>query len=149
MQLDALKETLHQLLAEQRLAVLSTDSDGQPFGSLMAIAAEPDLKSLLFATRRDTRKYRDLQSNNRASLMIDNRSNDTTDFHRAIAVTVTGRVSQVPTEERKRFFRQFLGKHPSLEPFVRSEDCAHMELLVDTYYLVQRFEDATEWHVDQ
>jgi hypothetical protein len=46
------------LLTEQSYAVLCTQSQSQPYGSLIAFAASDDLKTIVFATPVATRKYR-------------------------------------------------------------------------------------------
>jgi len=55
--LNKVKRDLKKLLQSQPLAVLATQSRGQPYASLIAFASSDDLKSLYFATTRATRKY--------------------------------------------------------------------------------------------
>ena len=38
----------------------------------------------------------------------------------------------------------FLGKHPHLEDFIRSPDCAIVRIQVEKYYLVRRFQEVVE-----
>jgi hypothetical protein len=49
---------VRELLESQRLAVLSTQGQVQPYSNLVAFAATPDLKYLIFATARATRDKR-------------------------------------------------------------------------------------------
>jgi len=58
-----LRVTIKQILDSQRLAVLATQGDGSPYGSLVAFAATENMKNLLFATTRTTRKYANLLKN--------------------------------------------------------------------------------------
>ena len=51
-------ERIRRLLTEQSYAVLCTQSQSQPYGSLVAFAASEDLKTLVFSTPVTTRKYR-------------------------------------------------------------------------------------------
>jgi hypothetical protein len=60
---------------DQTIETIQSLFDAQPYASLMAFAATDDLKRLLFATERNTRKYANLVSNPRAALLVDNRSN--------------------------------------------------------------------------
>ena len=55
-----LKQALNRLLSTQKLAVLSTFGNEQPYASLIAFAAADDLKHIIFATTRATRKYANL-----------------------------------------------------------------------------------------
>ena len=78
---------LASLLESQKLAVLSTHIAGQPYASLISFAATPNLKQLLFATTRSTRKFANLTSDARAAMLVDNRSNEAADIHAAMAAT--------------------------------------------------------------
>jgi len=136
-----LKEFLRDLFSSQRFAVLATQSRGQPYGSLVAFMATDDLRSLLFATTRSTRKYANIISNPKVAMVIDNRSNREADFQKAKAVTVTGKVREIKGPERKELQKRFLRKHPSLEDFLSSPTCALLKVEVDAYYIVSRFQN--------
>ena len=142
-----LKTLLRDLFSSQSLAVLATYGSGQTYGSLVAFAATDDLKSLLFATTRATRKFDNLTRHPRIALVMDNRANRETDFHRAIAVTATGSVREVGTSERDRLLSLYLSKHPYLREFVTSPTCALLRVDVDTYYVVSQFQNVMELHI--
>lgn len=78
-------------LESQNLAVLSTQNHGQPYSNLIAMAASDDLKYLLFATTRATRKYANLMADSRVALLVDNRTNEARDFAEATALTALGK----------------------------------------------------------
>ncbi len=90
-----LKRLLKDLLSSQPLAVLATQSNGQPYGNLVAFAATEDLKSLLFATVRNTRKFSNITTDPRVAMVMDSRTNQRIDFRRAVAVTATGIAEEV------------------------------------------------------
>jgi hypothetical protein len=133
------------LLESQRSAALATTQPGgQPYLSLMAFAASPDLKQLIVATERDTKKYANLAAEPRVALLIDNRSNVPTDTEEAVAVTVLGRAAEAGPGERDSLLPLFLSKHPHLENFVTSPTCALIAVEVDTYLVVQQFQEVRE-----
>lgn len=142
-----LRRTLKDLFASQRLGVLATYGEGQPYSSLVAFAATDDLKYLVFATTRATRKYANLSAESRVALLVDNRSNQDSDFHSAVAVTATGNAEEVKESERDRFLGLYLAKHPYLEEFVNSPTCALLKVSVDRYYMVSRFQNVMELHI--
>ncbi len=142
-----LKRRLKELFDSQRLAVLATHHSGQPYGSLVAFAATDDLKHLLFATTRGTRKYANLSQDGRVAMLVDNRSNQEADFHNAIAATAIGRVEEVKGEEKEGLLGRYLVKHPYLKEFVASPTCAFLKLKVETYYAVSSFQEVMELHV--
>ncbi len=144
-----LTNLLKKLFSGQLLAVLGTQSKGGPYGNLVAFAATDDLKYLLFATTRSTRKYDNLMETPRVAMVVDNRSNEEGDFHKAIAVTATGTVKEVHGSEKDPLQTLYLDKHPYLLDFVTSPTCALLKVEVDTYYIVRQFQQVVELHIKQ
>ena len=142
-----LKEFLKDLFSSQRLAVLATQSKRQPYGNLVAFVAANDLKYLLFATTRATRKYSNISDNPRVAMVIDNRSNQEADFHQAAAVTVTGVVEEVEGSEKETLLKLYLSRHPYLNDFVSSPTCALLRMNVETYYVVRQFQNVMKLHI--
>ena len=138
---------IRELFESQKLAVLATQNEGQPYANLIAFAASDDLKSLYFATARATRKYANIEADARVTVLIDNRSNQDSDFSQAAAVTATGTAQEVMASKRDEILTIYLAKHPMLEEFVRSPSCALLKVQVETYYLVRRFQNVMELHV--
>jgi general stress protein 26 len=134
------KKIVSDLLKNQKLGVLATDLDGLPYTSLIAFASTDDLKSIVFSTLKDTRKFSNMIKNPRVTLLIDNRSNQSADFYEAIAAAAQGSVEEIYDSENK-FKKLYLSKHPYLEEFVNSPNCALMKLKIEKYHYVSRFQD--------
>jgi heme iron utilization protein len=146
-QKDELEQLLWKLFSDQLLAVLGTQSPSGPYGSLVAFYATDDLKHLLFATTRSTRKYDNLTRTPQVAMVIDNRSNKEGDFREAMAVTAIGTVKEVGGPEKEQFRALYLAKHPGLSNFVHSTTCALLKIEVETYYIVRQFQQVTELHI--
>lgn len=145
---DQIKEDLKKLFLHQRVGVLATQNNGQPYTSLVAFTASEDLKWLYFATTRSTRKYANLSGDPRVSLLIDNRSNKASDFKQAMAVTATGNAEEVNSDARETVKAEYLSKHPYLKEFVESPSCAIIRFKVNTYFLVTHFQNVIEIHME-
>ena len=141
-------EILREMLGSQLLGVLGTHHDGEPYTSLVGFAATDDLKYLLFATGRATRKHANLVADARASMLVDTRTNRPADFTEASAATAVGVVEEVSDSEREEFDSLFLAKHPHLESFVHSPSCVRLRLRVSVYMVVTRFQHVIELHID-
>jgi len=139
-----IEERLMELLASQKLAVLATQDQAQPYASLIAFAASEDLRELYFVTPKATRKFAHLQANPKVALLMDSRSNQDSDIHQAIAATAVGAAAEVPPGERSRVLSYYLAKHPHLEEFASSPSCALVRVSVATYYVVSRFQEVVE-----
>jgi len=137
-------QLLQELFISQRFAVLATTENGQPYLSLMAFAATDDLRHLLVATYRETRKYRNLESEARVAMLVDNRTNQPSDTQKAIAVTAMGKAHKVGANEKERLLRIYLAKHPHMKEFVCSLECVLIKIRVEKYLMVRHFQDITE-----
>lgn len=139
-------DILKELCAGQPLAVLATDAGNSPYASLVAIAVTPDLRQLYFATLRATRKWSNLTGNHHVSLLIDNRSNQVTDFSRAAAATILGSAEELSGTELESGLAIFLRRHPHLAEFTASPSCALFRVQIASIYLVTRFQNVMEFH---
>jgi len=145
--LNKAKRDLLSLLNSQPLAVLATQNQGQPYASLVAFATSDDLKSLYFATTRSTRKYANLSSDSRVAMLVDNRSNQASDFRWAMAATATGTAKEIDPLKRTNALDLYLARHPHLRDFVQAPTCAFCEVRVQTFFVVTRFQNVVEVHV--
>ena len=144
-----IRSALENLLKSQNLAVLATHNQGQPYASLVAFAGSEDLKALYFVTGRATRKYANLMADPRAAMMIDNRSNAPADIADAMAATATGSVEIVSENERIKLLSVYLQKHPHLAEFAKSPSTRLIRLNVFCYYVVNRFQNVVELHMEK
>ena len=143
-----LKKLLRELFRSQLFAALATQQLTRPYNSLVAFAATDDLKNIIFATRRATKKYSNLLSNNNVSVLIDNRANRDSDFRNAVAVTAVGTAEEVKENESETLLGLYLIKHHNMEKFVHSPDSALFKIRVKRYYVVRNFQDVMEFKVE-
>jgi nitroimidazol reductase NimA-like FMN-containing flavoprotein (pyridoxamine 5'-phosphate oxidase superfamily) len=144
---DKVSKMVRDVLENQDLAVLATHSSGQPYANLVAFLATKDLKGIIFATRCTTRKYMNIAKDSRIALVIDTRSNESADFHKAMAVTVTGRAQEVGGEEREKLAGLYLEKFPHLIEFISSSHCGLFKVVVSKYTFVSGFQNVVELEV--
>ncbi len=113
----------------------------------MAIAVTEDLHHLYFATPRATRKWANLARNPQVSLLLDNRSNQISDFRRAAAATLLGTAREITGLAREDGLTIYLSKHPHLADFAASPSCALFLVEIERIYLVTRFQNVMEFHL--
>jgi nitroimidazol reductase NimA-like FMN-containing flavoprotein (pyridoxamine 5'-phosphate oxidase superfamily) len=138
---------LHELLEDQRLAVISTRTGDQPYSNLICFAASNDLRHILFATTRATRKYANLMKESQIALLVDNRSHGLTDPFRALALTALGKAVELKGAESAKARGIYIARHPHLQEFVSSPSTALFRMNVEKYILVRRFQDVIELQV--
>ncbi|MGF1548112.1 MAG: pyridoxamine 5'-phosphate oxidase family protein [Thiotrichales bacterium] len=145
---EQLQRTVRTLLDSQIQAVLATQHQQQPYTSLMAFAVTPDLRHIIFATFRATRKYANLLDNPRASLLIDNRCNNAADYGSAVAISAQGAIWDADAARRAELLPVYLAKHPRLREFVTAADCALLQMNVECYYVVSEFQSVAELRIE-
>lgn len=138
-----LETEVRTLLASQRFAALSTQEKDHPYMNLVAFAETSDLRTILFATTRATRKYGNIASKSGVALLVDNRFNEVADIREAVALTVIGSACEVSGSLRDQLDRVYLEKQPHMKEFLSSPSTALIMVDVESYILVSRFQNVT------
>jgi len=136
-----LRKKISDLLSEQKLAALATRNEKDPYITLVAFTFTEDLKFILFATGKDTRKYQNILIYPYVSLLIDNRANDNKDFKDAVALTIMAKVKQ---SEKQTYLRLYLNRFPDLKEFLENPQTALVLLEIHQYMYVYRFQEVLE-----
>ena len=144
----SVKKDLKTLLLSQNLAVLATHDHGQPCTHLMAFAVTQDLTEILMVTNRATRKFQNISSDPRVSIMVDNREKALTDFSQAVTASASGRATETRPGESTGLLQLYLDKHPHLESFILAPTTALLSIRVTKYDLVRRFQNVHELWMD-
>lgn len=131
----------------EHFAVLATDDNGRPYTSLVTYAVTPELNRIIFATPRETQKYKNIMQSKSVALLIDNRTKKgKKTIMDAEAITIIG-VAR-PLRRGKKWDEMaalFLEKHPGLEGFIRAETTAL--ILVDALKCIHvgQFQTVSVW----
>ncbi|MBN1492658.1 MAG: pyridoxamine 5'-phosphate oxidase family protein [Candidatus Omnitrophica bacterium] len=135
---------IRKLFDTQKQGVLATIGTPYPYTSLMTFAATPDLKQVVFATLRKTKKYVNMKANDHVSLLVDSALNRVEDVKNAVAVTMLGAATEADATTQKEFRTMLLKKNPELAGFLNETECAVMVLRVDLYIYVDSFQHVIE-----
>lgn len=140
---DRVRKLIRDIAAGQLFGVLATESEGVPYTTLVAFLLQDDLKKLLFATPRDTKKFKHITANERVSFHINNSSNSPEDIGNATGITLTGRASESSKEHSEKAVALYLSKHPQMREFLHSPNTAFISMDVERYDVVERFQNVT------
>ena len=138
---------IKRIFTSQRFAVLATQFEGQPYSNLVAFAEADNLRSLLFVTSRDTRKYSNTLASKKVAILIDSRTNQALDLNNAVAITALGTIEEVAAENRDYLSEIYISKHPQLKDFLYKPSNALMRVSV-TDYIVATFESVRHLHIE-
>ena len=140
-------DQIRPLLQAQNCAVLATHGSEYPYATLVGYAISDDCKELIFATSRDTRKYKNIKKTSNVSLLIDSRLNQVNDFRDAKALTVLGKAQELDGTLKNDYLTIYLNKHPYLKEFATSPNCSLIKVTVAKYILVDHFQNVLEYTV--
>ncbi|UCF87085.1 MAG: pyridoxamine 5'-phosphate oxidase family protein [Nitrospiraceae bacterium] len=142
-------DRLKLLNRKQRHAVLATTSKDMPYTSLIAYALTPDME-IIFATPKNTQKYRNILNNSSIAILIDTRSNTDRGYLGAEAITALGTAHPVRRGEKwKKLVQVFLKKHSQLAGFIDAPSTALILVKVSRCVHVSRFQVVTAWSKDK
>lgn len=142
----ALVTSIRRLVTGEPYAVLCTQGESQPYGSIVAYAFGDDLSSATFATPITTRKFRLLVECPQVALVVDNRARFPDDMMRVESVTVTGRAAHLaPGPEREFWATRLVARHPYLESFVAAPTTAIFCFDAARFLYVVRFQEVRQW----
>ncbi|MGA3086296.1 MAG: pyridoxamine 5'-phosphate oxidase family protein [Thermodesulfobacteriota bacterium] len=138
---------LKEFFQTQKLTVLATQEPDHPYLSLMAYILTDDLKYLIAATKRGTRKYSNIIKTPGVAFLVDNRTNRGGEFQNTLAVTGIGTAEETKGPEKESLITQFLETHPELNAFVRSPECALIKIKIEKYVIIRHFQEAEEFEM--
>lgn len=140
------RDRLIELDRRQLHAVIATESDGQPYTSLIAYALAPDAESIVFLTPRSTQKYRNILRNPQVSLLIDTRTNTRRDYLSAESITIVGTAHPIRRGAKWSKIAGILTrKHPRFETLLSSPETALVEITIVRCIHVTSFQSVSVW----
>lgn len=116
------KQKLTKLFAQEQVAILITQGDQWPTGTLQAFAETPDL-DLLFIMRVSAEKYKNVVARPKVTVMVDTRDVGKVATFEIARASVQGEAVDVPrdTPEWAALKAVFLKKNPFEAPFFDSD----------------------------
>ena len=135
------REYIADVLKLNKLAVLATESGGQPHLSLIAITPFGNFRQLIFATYRNTRKYRNLSHNSKVAVLIESRDVNMKGHQKSIVLTIIGHTEELSIEENEAAYQAHLKRHPQMESFMLSSDCVLIRIIAQSYQVVYGIDD--------
>ena len=140
------RERIVRVMNSQKIAVLGTSKNDEPYSCLVSFAVTEGLDKIVFATMRQRLKYRNIMVNPRVTLIVDDRDVYNSSFNETTSITIIGSAKDIKDVDRDKYASLLLERHPSLTDFVNSPDCAIIRVAIDSYYIVSEFESVVRIH---
>lgn len=143
---EPLSLRIRRLIDSQPFAVLCTQGEQHPYGSLVAFSMTEDLTAAVFSTPVTTRKFQLLSQSDRVALLIDNRSQHLDNMMNVEAVTATGKAKRVKEgRDFEHWSKLLIARHSYLSNFVLSPTVALFCIDIVRYFHVIRFQEVQQW----
>ena len=138
---SSIKQYIEDAIQKNRFAVLATEGNGQPHTSLIAITPFGNFRQLIFATYRNTLKYRNLVHNCKVAVLIDSANINMKGLNESAVLTIIGQAEEISIEEHEAAYQAHLKRHPEMESFMLSSDCALILVIAQSYQVVKGVDD--------
>jgi general stress protein 26 len=144
-----IREYVEEALQSNQLAVLATVGDDQPHASLIAITPFKGFRQLIFATYRNTRKFRNLTTNGKVAILIEGENEDKSGIQDGFVITAYGSAKEINMDANDDAMQAHLLKYPELMSFTSEPDCALVLINVENYQVVQGIDNVVWCSVDE
>jgi nitroimidazol reductase NimA-like FMN-containing flavoprotein (pyridoxamine 5'-phosphate oxidase superfamily) len=138
---STIKEYIEGILKTSGFAVLATEGNGQPHASLVAITPLGSCRQLVFATYRNTLKYRNIDNNSKVAVLIESKGLNKKDLGERIVLTIIGYIKEISIAENEAACQAHLKRHPEMESFMLSSDCALIMVIAQSFQIVNGIDD--------
>jgi nitroimidazol reductase NimA-like FMN-containing flavoprotein (pyridoxamine 5'-phosphate oxidase superfamily) len=145
---NQIRKYIEGILQNCRLAVLATESHGQPHASLIAITPAQGFRQIIFATYRNTRKFKNILHNDRVAVLIQGEALDTSNQEKGFALTAFGNAQELGITDVEEAVHAHIERHPDLVSLLNSRDSVLIRIKVEVYQIVRGIDDVTWWPVE-
>jgi len=102
---STIKEYIEGVLNTGGFAVLATEGNSQPHASFIAITPFGICGQIIFATYRNTLKYRNISRNNKVAVLIESRDDTREVVQRSVLLTIIGHTEEIGRAENEAAFQ--------------------------------------------
>jgi nitroimidazol reductase NimA-like FMN-containing flavoprotein (pyridoxamine 5'-phosphate oxidase superfamily) len=141
---NTIKEKIRTVIQTSGFAVLATEGNGQPHTSLIAITQFGNFNQIIFATYRNTLKYRNLSHNNKVAVLIEGEYFNLKGLKESVVLTIIGHTEEISKAGNEAPYQAHLKRHPEMESFMLSPDCVLIRVIARSYQVVYGIDD-TAW----
>ena len=138
---NGLKQRVRRFLTLQKIAVLATGDKKGLYQSLVAFTVSADLKQIVFATERGTRKYANMKAKPAVALLVDDRVNTNNDFYKTTAITISGKAVEIGGGDGIRLLKKHIDRHRRIRDFLKSEKCVIFRITTKAFYVITSFKN--------
>jgi heme iron utilization protein len=126
-------EKIYEIMTNQQFGVLATIENGVPHSSIVAFTVTNSLRTILFLTKQDGRKYKNISTNPLVTILVDHRPLSSKKIAGSFAITASGQAKPVDLKSANATKELFLFCHPSLTEYLDDPSFALVSIMVSKY----------------
>jgi general stress protein 26 len=126
-------EKIYELMTNQQFGVLATIENDVPHTSIVAFTVTNSLRTILFLTKQDGRKYKNILANSVVTILVDHRPLSSKNITGSFAISATGTAKPVDLKNAIATKELFLFCHPSLAEYLDDPSFALVSISVSKY----------------
>jgi general stress protein 26 len=147
MEQDELYGKVYEIMTSQQFGVLATIENNLPHTSIIAFSITNNLKTILFITPLESRKYKNIVANPNVSLLVDHRPSNSKLISESYALSAIGTAKKVDLQGATATKELFAFCHADLAEKLNNPEYALMSLSVKKYEVVNGLTDVTEYKI--
>lgn len=125
------------ILRENTLCVLCTEANGNPYCSLMTYILMDDLSVLYLVSTLESRKYQNLLTNPRVSVLVDTRQNlGLSAAEKIVSVTFEGFFQPLTDAEAEGIKTKLANDHMELNKILKNPSCVVFGIQLKSFLLL-------------
>lgn len=139
-----MRRDIQEMIQANKMCVMATVSEGMPHCSLMTYVTDDNCREIYMATRRETKKYRNLTANPSVSLLVDSRLDARVGpSAQTKALTISGTFQRNIDPKKMASVRtRLLEKHSELKKIFNNPDTEIIVVKIQSVQLLDGIADA-------
>lgn len=126
-------EKIYEIMTNQQFGVLATIENGVPHTSIVAFTVTNSLRTILFLTKQEGRKYKNIAVNPMVTILVDHRPLSSKKITGSFAITASGHAKPIDLKSANATKELFLFCHPSLSEYLDDPSFSLVSITVSKY----------------
>jgi general stress protein 26 len=136
---------IYDVMTNQQFGILATVENGIPHTSIVAFTVTNNLRTILFLTKQESRKFKHISTNPMVSILVDKRPVSSKSISGSYAVSAVGNAKVIDLKSASATKELFLFCHPTLTEYIDDPAFSLLSISVNTYNITSGLKDTLSY----
>jgi general stress protein 26 len=136
---------IYEVITNQQFGVLATVENGIPHTSIVAFTVTNNLRTILFLTKQESRKFKNISKSPGVSILVDTRPDSSKMIPGSYAISATGTAKTIDLKSANATKELFLFCHPTLAEYIENPMYSLMSISVSSYNITDGLMDTQSY----